>query len=192
MTLAEYVEKIRQEAIGIGIDPASSPLLDSTTLIELVSPRVIDVVVANVVKDKHQIQELRANSSQVFVSGVSTLPTTVKTEYIEAAHVIEDTTASLEHQWWDYVNNGHPLFGSWYASGSSLYYRAGGQAAGVYTGTLTFNFITTPSLPTASGSTVNIRPIILEQIITMVVALLRGDIPLASIGLDYLEARTES
>lgn len=189
MTLAEYVEKIRQEAIGIGLDPASSPLLDSTTLIELISPRVIDLVVANIVKDRHQIQELRADSSQVFASGTSTVPTTVKEEYLEAAYIVEDDAASLEHQWWDYVNNGHDLFGSWYASGNTLFYRAGGQAAGVFAGTLTFNFITTPALPASSGSTVNIKSNILEQIITTVVAVLRGEIPLASIGLDYLEAK---
>lgn len=189
MTLAELVEKIRQEAIGIGIDPVSSPVLETTTLIELVLPRVIDLVVANVVKDRHQIQELRANSAQVFASGTSTLPSTIKEEYIEAAYIVEDDAASFEHQWWDYVNNGHDFFGSWYVSGATLYYRAGGQAPGVFNGTLNFNFITTPTLPSTAGSAVNIKTHILEQLITTTVAILRGEIPLASIGLDYLEAK---
>jgi hypothetical protein len=192
VNLQELVEKIRQEAIGIGGDPVNSPLLDTTTLIELVLPRVIDLVVANMVKDDQQIQELRVDSLQVFASGTSSLPSNVKDEYLPAAYVKEDTTASLEPQWWDYVNNGHPFFGSWHVVGSALHYRAGGQAALTFTGNLTFNFITTPVLPSSASATVVIRPSIIEQIITAAVAVIRGEIPLASIGLDYLEAKDAS
>lgn len=187
MTFEELITKIKMEAIQIGIDPTSSPLLDSQTLIELILPRVVDLVVSNVVKDETQLHALRTNQPVIFASGFVALPAKVKEEYAETFYFVEDDSASYEPQWWDYSHNPSNIVGSFHVGNGNIYYRPATGLPGTYNGALTLNAVTTPGLPTTSGGSVVMNPYILEQLITTTVAIVRGDIPLAQIGLDFTE-----
>jgi hypothetical protein len=80
MTLDELIERIRQVA-GANVE---SPLLNTTMLIEIVLPRVMQKVAADAVRDDNQLNALRADHTLSIVSGVVSCPATIKEEYAES------------------------------------------------------------------------------------------------------------
>lgn len=191
MTLEELVIKIKAIASQNGV-AESSPLLDSDTLIELILPRVIDVVASDVCKDAQQLQNLRANHTITFTSGVGTLPTTIKEEFIEsmysygtASNTNVGLTTSYKRDLIDYGLGGSSLTSTFSVQNGNIYYRAAGGTATAFTGDIVFNAVTLPTLPSASGSTVSIKANILEQVVALTVAIITSEVPLSKIGLDY-------
>jgi len=191
MTLEELVIKIKTIASQNGV-AESSPLLDSDTLIELVLPRVLDVVASDVCKDAQQIQNLRANHTITFTSGVGTLPTTIKEEFIESMYAYGEfsntntgLTTSYKRDLMDYGLGGSSLVATFSIQNGNIYYRAAGGTTTAFTGDIVFNAVTLPTLPSASGSTVSIKANILEQVVALAVAIITGEVPLSKIGLDY-------
>ncbi len=192
MTLEELVIKIKAIASQNGVAAENSPLLDSDTLIELVLPRVIDVVTMDVCKDAQQLQALRANHTISFTSGVGTLPATIKEEFIEsmysygsASNTNAGITTSYKRDLIDYGLGGNTLVNTFSVQNGNIYYRAAGGTATAFTGDLVWNAVTLPTLPSASGMTVSLKANILEQVIALTVAIITGEVPLSKIGLDY-------
>lgn len=190
MTLEELVIKIK--AIATQNGGGNPAMLDTDTLVELILPRVTDVVVADVCKDAQQLQNLRANHTISFTSGVGTLPTTIKEEFIEsmysygaASNTNVGLTTSYKRDLIDYGLGGSSLVATFSVQNGNIYYRAAGGTATAFTGSLIWNAVTLPTLPAASGDTVVIKANILEQVIALTVAVITGEVPLGKIGLDY-------
>jgi len=198
MLLEELVEAIKSIAIQNGVAPEQSPLLDSTTLIELVLPRVLSVVATDVCKDEQQVQALRANHSIDFVDGVAELPTTIKEEFIESAYFYgasastnSATLASYKRDFIDYGQGGSNIVPTFSTQNGNIYYRTAGAAASAYSGTLLMNAITLPSMPISSTAEVILKANILQQVITLTASIITGQVPLARIGLDYSQLASE-
>jgi len=198
MTLTELVEAIKAIAIQNGVAPEQSPLLDSTTLIELILPRALDVVAMDVCKDEQQAQALRANHTVVFTAGVGTLPSTIKEEFIESVYFYgaasttnSATLASYKRDFVDYGQGGSNIVPTFSTQNGNIYYRTAGSAANAFNGTLILNAITLPTLPSLASDTVSLKANILQQVIAFTVSIITGQVPLARIGLDYSQLSSE-
>ncbi len=179
MTLAELVETIRQIA-GANVE---SPLLNTTMLVELVLPRVIQKVVADAVRDENQLNAFRAAHTLSIVSGVVSCPATIKEEYAESVVFLSAPLTSYKSDALDF-SNGSSLFDSFRIDSGSIYYREAGASAGVYTGVKTVNAITFPTLPATSSDSVSLKDNLLQEVIAVTAALIKGEIPLAAFGLE--------
>lgn len=182
MTLDNLVETIRQIAIAGNADPAS-PLLNTTVLIELILPRVLHKLVSDAVKDDNQLNALRANHTLSVASGVVSCPATIKEEYAESIVFTSAPTTSYQPTRFDY-SNGSSLFDTFTLANGNIYFREAGASAETYTGVKAINAITLPTLPAASTDTVTLKDVLLQQVIVYTASLIRGEIPLQSIGLD--------
>ena len=173
------------------MEPSTSPLLDSQVLVELVLPRVIDLVVSNIVKDESQLHALRTVQSVTFAAGFAVLPAKIKEEYAESIYMVDDVLVSYEHQWLDYSlgATNSLLTGRFHVSNGNIYYTPAAGTIGTFAGSRNVDAITTPSLPTTAAGTVVMNPYVIEQVITTAIAVIRGEIPLAQIALDYSEAK---
>jgi hypothetical protein len=185
MTLAELVEKIRQ--IGIAANP-ESPLLNSTVLIELILPRVLNKLVSDVVKDELQLNTLRASHTLSITSGVVSCPMTIKEEYSDSIVFTSAPTTSYKPTPLDF-SNGHDLFDSYRVGEGNIYFRQAATGERAYTGVKVINAITLPTLPATDSDSVRLASLdlkdnLIEQVITYTVSLIKGEIPLAAIGLD--------
>jgi hypothetical protein len=180
MTLEQLVETIRQ--IGIAANP-ESPLLNSNVLIELVLPRVLNKLVSDAVKDEYQLNALRTSHTLSITSGVVSCPATIKEEYADSISFTSAPTTSYKPTELDF-SNGSSLFDSFYVAKGNIYYREAGTSAQAFTGVRAVNAITLPVMPTLSSDTVNLKANLLEQVIAFTASLIRGEIPLAAIGLD--------
>jgi hypothetical protein len=180
MTLAELEQTIKQ--IGIGANP-ESPLLNSDVLIELVLPRVLNKVVADVVRDEQQLNALRADHTLSVVSGQVSCPSNIKEEYADSITFPSSPLTSYRPTRTDYAQ-GSDLFDTFFLANQKIYFRQAGLSAATYTSAITLNAITLPTMPVSAAATVSIKANILEQVITYTASLIRGEIPLQEIGLD--------
>lgn len=180
MTLAELAERIRQTAIAGNIE---SPLLNTTVLIEIVLPRVIQRVVSDAVKDENQLNALRANHTLSIVSGVVSCPSTIKEEYVESIVFTSAPSTSYSPDAFDF-SNGSSLFDKFRVDSGSIHYREAGENAGSFSGTRQINAITLPVLPTLSSDEVVLKDNLLQEVLTVAASLIKGEIPLASFGLE--------
>lgn len=183
MTLAELVETIRQ--IAITGAPQESPLMNTTVIAELILPRVLNKLVSDAVKDDNQLNALRANHTLSITSGVVSCPSTIKEEYAESMYFLSVPTASYEPTPFDY-SNGSDLFDTFRVDTGNIHYRQAGLSAGIFTGVRAVNAITLPTLPAASTDTVTLKENLLQQVITYTASIIKGEIPLAAIGLDHV------
>jgi hypothetical protein len=185
MTLEELVERIRQ--IGIAANP-ESPLLNSKVLIELVLPRVLNKLVSDAARDEYQLNALRADHSLAIASGVVSCPMTIKEEYADSIVFTSAPTTSYKPTHFDF-SNGSVLFDSFRVGEGKIYYRQADTGERAFSGTKTINAVTLPTLPTDStgdidvGTTLTLKDDLIEQIIIFTAALIKGEIPLAAIGL---------
>lgn len=184
MTFAETVEKIRQLAIQSGGEPAVSPLLDSGVISELLLPRVVDYVTMDIVKSPYQLQALRQQHSLSFSAGLATLPVTIKEEYADSWAWVSKPNTSYKREWFDYSALTPIMFPFCTVRGGNVYFRDPGEDVVTHSGMENLTAVTFPSLPSSASGTVDIKANILEQIITMCAAIVKGEIPLAAIGLD--------
>lgn len=184
MNLGELITKIKMLATQIGVEPALSPLLDSDALIELLLPRVIDYVTMDVVKDEQQLNALRTDHTLTFASGFAALPSTVKEEYAESIFFAKNG-ASYVQTWYEYRNDVSVMFDRFIILNGNIYYRAPGESVTGHSGSEIMNAVTYPSLPATESTAVSIKANILEQIISVTVAVVTGKLPIAKIGLDY-------
>lgn len=184
MLLSELIVKIKMLATQIGVEAAMSPLLDSDALIELVLPRVIDYVTMDLVKDEQQLQALRTDHTLTFASGFASLPSTVKEEYAESIFFAKNG-ASYVQQWYEYRNDVSTMFDRFTVLNGNIYYRAPSESVTGHSGNEIMNAITYPSLPATESTAVSIKANILEQIISLAVSVITGQVLIAHIGLDY-------
>jgi hypothetical protein len=180
MTLSELIERIRQ--IGIAANP-ESPLLNTTVLVELILPRVLNKVAAEVVRDEYQLNALRQDHVLSVSSGVVSCPSVIKEEYADSIVFPSSPLTSFQPTRTDYAQ-GSDLFDTFFVANQKIYFRQAGESVAGYTSAITVNAITLPVLPTLASDTVDIKANILEQVITYTAALIRGELPLQSIGLD--------
>ncbi len=193
MTREELVIKIQAMAIQAGANAQASPLIDRTTLVELLLPRVIDVVTMDACKDQQQLQALRATHSIDITAGIGDFPTTIKKEFVETTYVFDSSIAGLKsgdfasykRDLIDYGQGGSSVVASFSVQGDTIYYREAATGVADFTGAININAVTFPSLPASAGGTVDIQDNLLEQIIAMSVGLITEQIPLGTIGLDY-------
>lgn len=181
MTLLELVERIKQTALEIG-----GPVLDTDIIVEILLPRVLDVVASNAVKDEQGLNALRANHNVVFTAGVGALPTYVKEDYADSFAFVDNEGASYKKSYFDFAQSNSDFVDSFHVANSNIYFRQKSSIAGQYGGTLVINAVTTPSLPTLSSDTVTLRSNLLEQVIASTAAIIKGEIPLAYIGLNIM------
>jgi hypothetical protein len=181
MTLDELIERIRQVA-GANVE---SPLLNTTMLIEIVLPRVMQKVAADAVRDDNQLNALRADHTLSIVSGVVSCPATIKEEYAESIVFLSAPATSYKTDAFDF-SNGSSLFDAFRVDSGNIHFRQAGLSAGIFTGTKTINAITLPALPTLSTDTVNLKDNLLQEVIAVTASLIKGEIPLAAFGLENI------
>lgn len=179
MTLDELVERIRQVA-GVNLE---SPLLNTTMLIEIVLPRVMQKVTADAVRDENQLNALRADHTLSIVSGVVSCPATIKEEYADSIVFLSAPVTSYKTDALDF-SNGSSLFDSFRVDSGNIHYRQAGLSAGIFSGTKTINAVTLPVLPTLSSDTVNLKDNLLQEVIAVTASLIKGEIPLSVFGLE--------
>ena len=180
MTLSEVIERIRQVA-GANQE---SPLLNTTMLTEIVLPRVIQKVVHDAVRDENQLNALRQDHTLSIVSGVVSCPSTIKEEYAESIVFLSAPTTSYQPTALDF-SQGSSLFDTFRVDSLNIHYRQAGASAGVFTGVKTINAITYPDI-NSKGATdeVPLKDNLLQQVIAVTASLIKGEIPLAAVGLD--------
>lgn len=184
MTLEEVIERIKQEAIHLGASPEQvKKLLDSELIVELILPKICQEVTKASVKDELKLNALRSDHSVDITAGAGPLPVDVEEDYAEHAYLTTQPMASYVRQPFDYFNNGHSVIPTFYIGDGNLYYRDGGASATAYTGRVTLNAVTTPTLPATLGTAWTVNASVLEDIIFMAANLVADRIPLSQFGM---------
>lgn len=188
MILSEVIERIRQEATGMSSQPISDRLLDSEVLIELILPRCIEIVATDATKDPYQMDALRQDHVLSVVSGVVSLPESIKEEYVEALNVTSISTgsfqepASYRRSWVDYTLIKDSIGPVFTIRNRKMYYRPSNTTHGSFSGAVGINAITLPTL-TSIGAEVSMKDNLLEKVITLAAQVVAGTIVLP--GLDF-------
>lgn len=193
MNLLELIERVKTEARELSPDP-NKKHLDDGIIAELVLPRALDLVVIDLVKDTDGLNALRADHTITFTAGVGTLPSTVKEEYVNSIYFKD----SLDEMWRNFVSY-EPRYEDFILSGprtivdtftvanGNIYYCETSSKFGDFSGQLVINAITTPTIPTVTTDTVNLKSNILNKLIAVAASIVNRGIPLEKVALDNVQ-----
>lgn len=186
MILSELIERIKVVATGLSRSPLDPRLLDSEVLIEVILPRVFEIVAQNAAKDGDNLNALKKDHSITFASGVGTLPEAIKEEFTDSISFPTIYYVSYEPRYEDFVlDSASDLIGTFTIHNRQIYYRPAGAAFGAFNGSVTVNAVTLPTLPTLISDTVVLKDSLLEEVISLASSVINGTTPLPAIGVDY-------
>jgi hypothetical protein len=195
VTLNELIARVKVIATDSAGGEVSQEMLNTDVLIELILPRCLDVVVERAARTPDGVQPLRGEVVVAFVSGVGTLPNTIKEEHVETVVFKEDPATSYVPTWHEFEL--HPLPGDppldysrFTVKGGQILYHQFDRTKYTFTGNRTIIALLRPALPTLIGDPVVIRDQILEQVIMLAASVVSGQTPVKEIGLDYANLET--
>lgn len=190
MTLKELVNRIKVVAKRTAAGQIRPLLTDTSVLIELILPRCLDAVTEAIARTPDGLNSLRSGIAIAFVSGVGTLPSSIKEEHLELLTFTDDLTCSWVPSWMEFMThpspNAVPMDYSRYTVKDGLiYYHQRGGVKGTFNGNRTVLAISRLVLPTLESDQVTIKDYHLNQLIAYAASVVNGQTPLTEIGLDY-------
>lgn len=190
MILSEVIERIKFAALGAGDKPIDPRMLDSEVLIEIILPRCLQRITEEAAQDETRADALRADHIIALVAGVGTLPETISEKWAKSTVITSpDINGSYINDYQEYYLTRALACPTYTIKSKKLYYRAENTAANAYTGNVTINAVTIPTLPTLISDTVTLKDYLLEQLITLAACVVNGSIPLSRLTLDDINGK---
>lgn len=101
MILSEVIERVRLLASNLGGGPPDARLLGSEVIVEIILPRVFEIITQNAAKDPENLNSLRKDHTIAMTNGVGTLPESIKEEFVSSIFVVDVDGASTAPQYFD-------------------------------------------------------------------------------------------
>jgi hypothetical protein len=190
MTLEELIARVKVVALETATRDIRPLLLNTDVLIEVLLPRCLEFVVERVMKTPDGLQSLRGEVTVAFTSGVGTLPSTLKADYVDMIVFKDDPSTSHVPSWHEFDmdpdGDEDPVdYSRFHITNGQIHYHRRDYLKNSFTGNQVVMGILTPVLPTLVGDTVTLNESIIQKLITTTAAVVNGQIPLSQLGLNY-------
>lgn len=188
MTLKELIARIKIAATQTGVVDEASPFLDSEMLIEVILPRALQIIVEEAMKDSFKINALHREFEILIFAGFGNLPAELDESFAYTFEItpqdgVSPRGASYIAQYEDYYNRSNSLVSTFYVGGGLIHFRPAGATVTDYSDGIVVNAVAVPKVPDLLADTVVMDAELIEKLIAFTAAVIRGEIPLASVGL---------
>lgn len=180
MTLQQFIDRARAMAIGMSPD-LKEEAFDRELFLEITLPSIIDVVVDEIVLNEENLHSLMQDHSISLVTGVADLPTDLCIDYLPSAVVIEEPTASFIYDWYEFDDKSSDYVTDvWTIRNKKIYYVRRTTAT-PYTATLTFSFVTKPSIPTSLGNSWVAQEDVVDRMVSIAATVIAGNLSITDL-----------
>jgi hypothetical protein len=174
-TLAEIIARAEQIAVGRGIDPHTSPVLDGLMTFEALYPHVLRYVFTRGLMARPEtVEDFMRDSTIALVANVGTLPDTVLRQFLSHSFLPAYPFATMV-RYIDYTRSRFDTMLSYYAfRDNEIYFN-------VAVGSVVLRTPTLPDVPATAATNLDLSPRLVEDVIAALAAVMIGELPVASL-----------
>lgn len=184
-TLQEILDRIEELAYGVASDASVNPLIDSEVTAYTLFPHIVRFVIRQKAKRGDNIENLRKEVTvTVQPNGIGTLPDSVIREGLKHSYLAVIATYPMS-SWVPYPDYGRYLYSSqiqYYSTrDDKFYFKINPLAIPDAPFDILLQTPAIPDLPADLATSLTLPQALIEDVIVCGAAVLRGEIPLASV-----------